>query len=124
MSAQNLRPANLGQVGRPDEAARGLVILEKFIDAIVPRGGKSLIERISQQARVPVIKHLDGVCHVFIDASANPEMAIRIADNAKTQRYSTCNTMETLLVAGRKPRHGRPPTAQLAGAAAALPGKG
>ena len=65
---------------------------------IVPRGGKSLIERIAREAKVPVIKHLDGVCHVFIDASADLDMAIRIADNAKTQRYSPCNTMETLLV--------------------------
>jgi glutamate-5-semialdehyde dehydrogenase len=65
---------------------------------IVPRGGKSLIERVARDARVPVLKHLDGVCHVFVDAAANLEQAIRIADNAKTQRYSPCNTMETLLV--------------------------
>jgi len=65
---------------------------------IVPRGGKGLIERIAREARVPVIKHLDGVCHVYIDRSADLERAIRIADNAKTQRYSPCNTMETLLV--------------------------
>jgi glutamate-5-semialdehyde dehydrogenase len=64
----------------------------------VPRGGKSLTERIAREAKVPVIKHLDGVCHVFIDASADLDMAVRIADNAKTQRYSPCNTMETLLV--------------------------
>ena len=64
----------------------------------MPRGGKGLIERIAKDARVPVIKHLDGVCHVYIDARADPEMAIRIADNAKTQRYSPCNTMETLLI--------------------------
>ena len=64
----------------------------------MPRGGKSLIERIASEANVPVIKHLDGVCHVYIDAHADPDMAIRIADNAKTQRYSPCNTMETLLV--------------------------
>src|SRR5260221_61884 len=68
-------------------------------DAIVPRGGKGLIESISQDARVPVIKHLDGVCHVYIDDRADPAKAIAIADNAKTQRYGTCNTMETLLVA-------------------------
>ena len=65
---------------------------------IVPRGGKGLIERISRDAKVPVIKHLDGVCHVYIDARANLDQAMRIADNAKTQRYGTCNTMETLLV--------------------------
>src|SRR5204862_6343481 len=76
----------------------GLVAMEKHVDVIVPRGGKSLIERVAREARVPVLKHLDGVCHVFIDASADAAMAIRIADNAKTQRYSPCNTMETLLV--------------------------
>ena len=72
---------------------------DKHVDVIVPRGGKSLIERVAREARVPVIKHLDGVCHVYIDSSADVDMAIRIADNAKTQRYSPCNTMETLLVA-------------------------
>ena len=82
-----------------------LIADEKHVDVIVPRGGKSLIERIARDARVPVIKHLDGVCHVFIDATADRDMAIRIADNAKTQRYSPCNTMETLLVhAGIAPR--------------------
>ena len=86
-------------VATTDRAAVGCLIAdEKHVDVIVPRGGKSLIERISREARVPVIKHLDGVCHVFIDASADLDMAIRIADNAKTQRYSPCNTMETLLV--------------------------
>jgi glutamate-5-semialdehyde dehydrogenase len=64
----------------------------------VPRGGKELIERLARESRIPMIKHLDGVCHVYIDDSADPEMAVRIADNAKTQRYGTCNTMETLLV--------------------------
>jgi glutamate-5-semialdehyde dehydrogenase len=82
-----------------DRAAVGYLITdEKHVDVVVPRGGKSLIERISREAKVPVIRHLDGVCHVFIDASADANMAIRIADNAKTQRYSPCNTMETLLV--------------------------
>jgi glutamate-5-semialdehyde dehydrogenase len=86
-------------VATPDRAAVGhLIADEKHVDVIVPRGGKSLIERIAREARVPVIKHLDGVCHVFIDASADADMAVRIADNAKTQRYSPCNTMETLLV--------------------------
>ncbi len=83
----------------PDRAAVGYLIAdERHVDVIVPRGGKSLIERIARDAKVPVIKHLDGVCHVFVDASADVPMAIRIADNAKTQRYSPCNTMETLLV--------------------------
>ena len=86
-------------VATTDRAAVGhLIADEKHVDVIVPRGGKSLIERIAREARVPVIKHLDGVCHVFVDASADVDMAVRIADNAKTQRYSPCNTMETLLV--------------------------
>jgi len=86
-------------VATTDRAAVGYLITdEKHVDVIVPRGGKGLIERIARDAKVPVIKHLDGVCHVFIDASADLDMAIRIADNAKTQRYSPCNTMETLLV--------------------------
>jgi glutamate-5-semialdehyde dehydrogenase len=76
-----------------------LVAAERFIDAIVPRGGKGLIEAVSKDARVPVIKHLDGICHVYIDDSADLDKAVAIADNAKTQRYGTCNTMETLLVA-------------------------
>jgi len=93
-----------------DRAAVGFLIAdEKHVDVIVPRGGKSLIERISREAKVPVIKHLDGVCHVFIDASADVEMAVRIADNAKTQRYSPCNTMETLLVHERVAAQVLPP---------------
>ncbi|MDR2711042.1 MAG: glutamate-5-semialdehyde dehydrogenase [Burkholderiales bacterium] len=79
------------------EAVGHLICDEAHVDVIVPRGGKSLIERIAREAKVPVIKHLDGVCHVYIDADADPEKAIRIADNAKTQRYAPCNTMETLL---------------------------
>jgi glutamate-5-semialdehyde dehydrogenase len=86
-------------VDTTDRAAVGhLVADDVHVDVIVPRGGKSLIERVAREARVPVLKHLDGVCHVYIDAAANVEQAIRIADNAKTQRYSPCNTMETLLV--------------------------
>ncbi len=81
------------------EAVGALITMSEFVDVIVPRGGKGLIERVSREARVPVIKHLDGVCHVYIDDSADPEMARAIALNAKTQRYGTCNTMETLLVA-------------------------
>jgi glutamate-5-semialdehyde dehydrogenase len=94
-------PENAVQlVGTTARAAVGeLVAMEKHIDAIVPRGGKSLIARVAQEARVPVIKHLDGVCHVYIDDRADVEKAVAIADNAKTQRYATCNTMETLLVA-------------------------
>ena len=82
-----------------DRAAVGeLIIMENFVDVIVPRGGKGLIERITKEARIPVIKHLDGVCHVYIDDEADFDKAVRIADNAKTQRYGTCNTMETLLI--------------------------
>ncbi|MBU3725353.1 MAG: glutamate-5-semialdehyde dehydrogenase [Burkholderiaceae bacterium] len=82
------------------QAVSAMITMPQYIDVIVPRGGKSLIERISQEAKVPVIKHLDGICHVYIDDEADVEKAIRIADNAKTQRYGTCNTMETLLIAG------------------------
>ncbi len=86
-------------VSTTDRAAVGeLITMPQFVDVIVPRGGKSLIERISRDARVPVIKHLDGVCHVYIDSHADPEKALKVAVNAKTQRYGTCNTMETLLV--------------------------
>ena len=82
-----------------DRAAVGeLITMPRFVDVIVPRGGKGLIERISRDARVPVIKHLDGICHVYIDSHADPEKALNIAVNSKTQRYGTCNTMETLLV--------------------------
>ncbi len=99
-----LRHAGLPETGvqlvaTTDRAAVGhLVAMERYVDVIVPRGGKSLIERVAREAKVPVLKHLDGVCHVFVDESADVDMAIRIADNAKTQRYSPCNTMETLLV--------------------------
>ncbi|HEY5898380.1 MAG TPA: glutamate-5-semialdehyde dehydrogenase [Burkholderiales bacterium] len=87
-------------VGITDRAAVGeLIRLAQYIDIIVPRGGKALIERLQRESRIPMLKHLDGVCHVYVDDSADPEMAVRIADNAKTQRYGTCNTMETLLVA-------------------------
>ena len=82
-----------------DRAAVGhLVAMPQYVDVIVPRGGRGLIERIAQEARVPVIKHLDCICHVYIDADADLDKAVRIADNAKTQRLGTCNTMETLLV--------------------------
>jgi glutamate-5-semialdehyde dehydrogenase len=81
------------------EAVGELLHLSEFIDIIVPRGGKGLIERVSREARMPVIKHLDGVCHVYIDDRADLEKAVKIAYNSKTQRYGTCNTMECLLVA-------------------------
>jgi glutamate-5-semialdehyde dehydrogenase len=93
-------PADAVQlIDTTDRAAVGALIQSpEFVDVIVPRGGKSLIERISKEARVPVIKHLDGICHVYVDDAADLDTAIRIADNAKTQRYSPCNAMETLLV--------------------------
>ncbi|MDH3948460.1 MAG: glutamate-5-semialdehyde dehydrogenase, partial [Gammaproteobacteria bacterium] len=80
---------------------------------IIPRGGKGLIERISQDARVPVIKHLHGVCHVYIDDKADLDKAIKVAVNAKTQRYGTCNTMETLLVNEQVARQVLPKLAEL-----------
>ncbi|MFZ2302362.1 MAG: glutamate-5-semialdehyde dehydrogenase [Gallionella sp.] len=87
-------------VGTTDRAAVGeLITMKDYVDVIVPRGGKGLIERISSEARIPVIKHLHGVCHVYIDDEADLDKAIRIADNAKTHRYGVCNAMETLLVA-------------------------
>jgi glutamate-5-semialdehyde dehydrogenase len=86
-------------VATTDRAAVGAMItMPESLDVIIPRGGKGLIERISRDARVPVIKHLHGICHVFIDAAADLDKAFAIAMNAKTQRYGTCNTMETLLV--------------------------
>ncbi len=79
-------------------AVVALISMPEYVDVIVPRGGKGLIERISRDARVPVIKHLDGICHVYIDVAADVDKAVRVADNAKTQRFAPCNTMETLLV--------------------------
>ena len=101
---EGLRSAGLPEqavqvVETTDRAAvSALITMSEYVDVIVPRGGKGLIERITNEARVPVIKHLDGVCHVYVDLSADLEKAVRVADNAKTQRYGTCNTMETLLV--------------------------
>src|SRR5437588_10602416 len=87
-------------VDTTDRAAVGeLITLTEHLDLIVPRGGTELIERLARESRIPMIKHLDRVCHVYRDDSADPEMAIRTPDNAKTQRYGTCNTMETLLAA-------------------------
>jgi len=94
-------PSTVVQVVKTtDRAAVGeLIQMSKYVDVIIPRGGKSLIERISRESRIPVIKHLDGICHVYIDDRANLEKAIKVAYNAKTQRYAVCNAMETLLVA-------------------------
>jgi glutamate-5-semialdehyde dehydrogenase len=99
VTSAGLPQAAVQLIDTTDRAAVGaLITLREYVDIIVPRGGKELIERLARESRIPMIKHLDGVCHVYIDDSADPEMAIRIADNAKTQRYGTCNTMETLLV--------------------------
>ena len=86
-----------------DRAAVGeLITMPEYVDVIVPRGGKGLIERITKESRVAVIKHLDGNCHVYIDDDAQSDMAVNIAVNAKTQRYGTCNTTETLLIAASR----------------------
>ena len=100
LAAAGLPQAVVQVVETADRAAVGeLVTMPEWVDVIVPRGGKALIERLARESRVPMIKHLDGVCHVYVDDDADVAMAVRIADNAKTQRYGTCNTMETLLVA-------------------------
>jgi len=100
LKTAGLPEAAVQMVATADRAAVGhLVTMNEYVDIIVPRGGKELIERLSRESKIPMIKHLDGVCHLYIDDRADPEMAVRIADNAKTQRYGTCNTMETLLVA-------------------------
>jgi glutamate-5-semialdehyde dehydrogenase len=99
LAAANL-PANAVQVvSTTDRAAVGAMItMTEYIDVIVPRGGKSLIARLMADARVPMIKHLDGICHTFIDRDADLDLAVTVCDNAKTQRYAPCNAMETLLV--------------------------
>jgi glutamate-5-semialdehyde dehydrogenase len=103
LRAAGLPAAAVQVVTTSDRAAVGqLITMPQYVDVIVPRGGKGLIERISRDAKVPVIKHLDGICHVYIDDDADSDMAVTIALNAKTQRYGTCNTMETLLVAASK----------------------
>jgi len=94
-----LAKATVQVIETTDRAAVGeLITMKDYVDVIVPRGGKGLIERISADARIPVIKHLHGVCHVYIDDDANLHQAVSVAFNSKTQRYGTCNTMETLLV--------------------------
>jgi glutamate-5-semialdehyde dehydrogenase len=102
---EGLKTAGLPQdavqvISTADRAAVGeLITMQDYVDVIVPRGGKGLIERLMRESRIPMIKHLHGVCHVYIDDEADADKALRIADNAKTQRLGTCNTMETLLVA-------------------------
>jgi len=94
-------PADAVQlVETTDRAAVGaLLALDEFVDVLVPRGGRGLIERVSRESRIPVIKHLDGVCHVYIDDAADPDMAVAVAVNSKTEKYAVCNALETLLVA-------------------------
>ncbi|HCX34930.1 MAG TPA: glutamate-5-semialdehyde dehydrogenase, partial [Rhodocyclaceae bacterium] len=102
---EGLREAGLPEtavqvVETTERAAVGeLVTMREFVDVIVPRGGKALIERVARESRIPVIRHLDGNCHVYVDAAADPEKALAIVENAKTQRLGTCNTAESLLVA-------------------------
>jgi glutamate-5-semialdehyde dehydrogenase len=116
---EGLRSAGLPQeavqvLATTDRAVVGmLATMDRYVDVLVPRGGKALIQRVADEATVPVLKHLDGVCHVFIDESANLDMAVRIADNAKTQRYSPCNTMETLLVHEKIALRVLPPLAKI-----------
>ena len=99
LAEAGLPAAAVQVVETTDRAAVGaLISMPEYVDVIVPRGGKGLIARISRDARVPVIQHLDGICHVYIDVAADVDKAVRVADNAKTQRFAPCNTMETLLV--------------------------
>jgi glutamate-5-semialdehyde dehydrogenase len=99
LTAADLPPTAVQLVPTTERAAVGLLITDsEHIDVIIPRGGKGLIERIGREAKVPVIKHLDGNCHVYVDASADLELAWRVTDNAKTQKYSPCNACESLLV--------------------------
>ena len=99
LAAAGLPETAVQVVETTDRSAVGeLITMKDYVDVIIPRGGKGLIERISNEATIPVIKHLDGNCHTFIDRDANHDMAIEISINAKTSRYGTCNTMETLLI--------------------------
>lgn len=100
LQAAGLPAAAVQVVDTTDRAAVGeLITMKQYVDVIVPRGGKGLIERISNEARIPVIKHLDGNCHVYVDDAADMEKALRIVENSKTQRLGTCNTAESLLIA-------------------------
>ncbi|MEO8839608.1 MAG: glutamate-5-semialdehyde dehydrogenase [Herbaspirillum sp.] len=100
LAGAGLPAAAVQIVNTTDRAAVGaLITMPEYVDVIVPRGGKGLIERLMRESKVPMIKHLDGICHVYLDDSADPAKALAVAFNAKCQRYGTCNTMETLLVA-------------------------
>lgn len=114
LAAAGLPETAVQVIETADRAAVGeLITMKEYVDVIVPRGGKGLIERLMAEARIPVIKHLHGVCHVYIDDEADLDKAVRIADNAKTSRYGTCNTMETLLVAESVAAKVLPPIADI-----------
>ncbi|MDD5240889.1 MAG: glutamate-5-semialdehyde dehydrogenase [Sulfuricella sp.] len=114
LAAAGLPATAVQVIETTDRAAVGeLITMKDYVDVIVPRGGKGLIERLIKEARIPVIKHLHGVCHVYIDDRADLDKAIRVADNAKTSRYGTCNTMETLLVAEGVAKEVLPPLCKI-----------
>ncbi len=99
ITAAGLPKASVQLVATTDRTAVGeLLKLDEFVDVIVPRGGKGLIERVSNETRIPVIKHLDGICHVYIDSEADPNKAVALAFNSKAEKFAVCNAMETLLV--------------------------
>ena len=119
LAEAGLPPHTVQVIDTTDRAAVGhLITLREYVDVIVPRGGKGLISRLLAESRVPMIQHLDGNCHVYLDDTANADMAVRIVENAKTQRYGTCNTAESLLVARSRAAELLPPLAAM------LTGKG
>lgn len=119
LAASGLPLHTVQVIDTTDRAAVGhLITMREYVDVIVPRGGKGLISRLLAEARVPMIQHLDGNCHVYLDDEAVSEMAVRIVENAKTQRYGTCNTAESLLVARSRAAELLPPVAEM------LQGKG
>ncbi len=114
LAAAGLPETVIQVIETSDRAAVGeLITMREFVDVIVPRGGKSLIERLRHEARIPMIQHLDGICHVYIDDKAEIAKAIKVADNAKTQRLGVCNAMETLLVARGIAREILPPLCKI-----------
>jgi glutamate-5-semialdehyde dehydrogenase len=114
LKAAGLPEAAVQVIETTDRAAVGeLITMQDYVDVIVPRGGKGLIERLMRESRIPMIKHLHGVCHVYIDDKADVDKALRVADNAKTQRLGTCNTLETLLVARGIAQKILPPLAKI-----------
>ena len=114
LAAAGLPETVIQVIETSDRAAVGeLITMREFVDVIVPRGGKSLIERLRREARIPMIQHLDGICHVYIDDKAEIAKAIKVADNAKTQRLGVCNAMETLLVARGIAREILPPLCKI-----------